>query len=386
MEVLATFNAGSSSLKFSVCSGVQPSPRLLARGFFADFTGEGAAAVLSFGGPADAGPGRPASDQQQATHAVLDWIARQPDWHLAAVGHRLVHGGRRQHHALIDDELLAQLNQLRPLAPLHLPANLDAVAAVRQRHPRLPQVACFDTAFHSTRPESEQRPALERGLVEEGIRNYGFHGLSYESICQLWPSATGGPMPPRVLVAHLGNGASACALKDGASVATTMGFSTLNGLVMGTRSGSIDPGVLLYLMRTRGWGHAELEHSLYNRSGMLGISQLSSDMRELLASTDARAAEAVELFCRSAARHLGGLAVALGGLDALVFTGGIGENAPAVRARIGDDLGFLGVAIDARANAANETSLGAAGALVQTWRLETDEEAMIAAHTMRLGT
>ncbi len=386
MEVLATFNAGSSSLKFSVCSLGRPSPQLLARGHFADFSGEGAGGVLSCGGPADADLGRPAGNQEQATHAVLDWITRRPDWHLVAAGHRIVHGGRRRHHAPIDDELLAQLKQLRPLAPLHLPANLEAVAAVRQSHPRLPQVACFDTAFHGVRPESEQRPALERDLVEEGIRNYGFHGLSYESICRLWPGATGGPLPSRLLVAHLGNGASACAIRDGLSVATTMGFPTLNGLVMGTRSGSIDPGILLYLMRTRSWGHAELEHSLYNRSGMLGVSQLSSDMRALLASKDVRAAEAVELFCRSAARHLGRLAVAIGGLDALVFTGGIGENAPSVRARIADDLSFLGVAVDARANAANETSLSAAGAAVQTWRLETDEEAMIASHTLGLGT
>ena len=249
------------------------------------------------------------------------------------MGHRVVHGGSQFTHPLrIDDKAIEALAALNPLAPHHQPHNIAAIRAVAARLPRLPQIACFDTAFHATIPEEARRLPLPAEYEVRGIRRYGFHGLSYESIVAALP-AVAGALPLRLIVAHLGNGASITAIKDGRSIATSMGFSTLDGLIMGTRSGAIDPGVLLHLMR-EGRSLAEIEDLLYNRAGLLGLSGISADMKTLLDSAAPAAAMAVSLYCYRINREIGSLAAALGGLDALVFTGGVGENAGPVRARV----------------------------------------------------
>ena len=276
---------------------------------------------------------------QDAIEFLLDWGQRRQssDLSLAATGHRVVHGGTKFLNPVrVDDSVLADLDTLVPLAPLHQPHNLAAIRAVTRHAQALPQVACFDTSFHRTQPPIAQQFALPRKLTAEGIQRYGFHGLSYEYIAsrlrQVDPRAAAG----RTVVAHLGNGASLCALRGGVSVATTMSFTPLDGLPMGSRCGTIDPGVLIYLMDRHGLDARALEHLLTNESGLLGVSGISSDMRTLLEkeSIDSRAAEAIELFVYRISRELGSMAAALGGLDALVFTGGIGEHAPSIRARV----------------------------------------------------
>ena len=270
---------------------------------------------------------------------------------FVGAGHRIVHGGAEfSQPVVVDDRIVAALEALVPLAPLHQPHNLAAIRAITAASPDLPQVACFDTAFHQTQPPVAQVVALPRELTAEGVRRYGFHGLSYEYIA-VGPARRGARVAAgRVVVAHLGNGASLCAMNGGRSVATTMGFSPLDGLVMGTRPGSLDPGVLLYLMSRHAMDAAAIEALLYHRSGLLGLSGLSSDMRTLLASPDPRAREAVDVFVYRIGRELGSLAAALGGLDALVFTAGIGEHAPEIRARVCRDAGWLGVELDEAAN------------------------------------
>ncbi len=270
---------------------------------------------------------------------------------IVAVGHRVVHGGRRfAGPALLDAATIAELEALIPLAPLHQPHNVAAIKAVARMAPALPQVACFDTAFHQTQPAVAQALALPRRYTDEGVRRYGFHGLSYEYVASALAATDPRAAAGRTVVAHLGNGASMCAMSGGRSVATTMGFTALDGLVMGTRCGAIDPGVLLYLLDRHGMSARALQQLVYEQSGLLGVSGLSSDMRELLASSDSAAAEAVELFVYRITRELGSLAAALGGLDALVFTGGIGENASVIRADVCRDASWLGVELDYAAN------------------------------------
>ena len=261
---------------------------------------------------------------------------------FAGIGHRIVHGGSRYIlPTLVDDVVEDDLQNLRHLAPLHLPFGLDALRELRKAASNVPHVACFDTAFHATQPEIATRLPLPRSYHERGYRRYGFHGLNYEHVVKALPQQTGQALPSRLLVAHLGNGASMCAIRDGKSIATTMGFSTADGLVMGTRTGSIDPGVLIALMRDDHMSLEELEDLLYRKSGLLGLSGISSDMRELLASESQEAAEAVDYYCYSAARYASSLVTALGGIDAMVFTGGIGENAAPVRTKIMDHLKWL---------------------------------------------
>jgi acetate kinase len=284
----------------------------------------------------------------------------------------------------IDAEVLGELESLVPLAPLHQPHNLAAIRAVAQHVPQLPQVACFDTSFHRTQPVVAQAFALPRRCAEQGIRRYGFHGLSYEYIASVLPDVDARAAAGRAVVAHLGNGASLCALKAGRSVATTMGFTAVDGLVMGTRCGALDPGVLLFLMDQHGMDARALEELLYQQSGLLGVSGISSDMRTLLASTDPRAAEAVELFVYRIGRELGSLAAALGGLDALVFTGGIGENAVSIRARVCRDAAWLGLELDEEANERGGPRLSRPNSRVAAWVIPTNEELMIAQHTRRL--
>jgi acetate kinase len=312
----------------------------------------------------------------------LDGIEHAADGvKIGAVGHRVVHGGDRYSRPVrIDARVLADLHQLTPLAPLHQPPALAAIEALAHRDPTLPQVACFDTAFHQTQPEVARSFGLQRALHDAGVKRYGFHGLSYEYIADVLPRVLGDRADGRVIVAHLGNGASLCALRKRKSVATTMGFTPLDGLLMGTRCGALDPGAVLHLLRGGARTLEQVEYALYHESGLLGVSGVSADMRALLASADPRAQEAVELFVYRVAREIGSMAAALSGVDALVFTAGIGENAPAIRERIGHACEWLGVHIDARANAAGAACITTDVSTVSAWAIATHEDEMIARH------
>jgi acetate kinase len=304
---------------------------------------------------------------------------------LVGVGHRVVHGGLDYSRPTrVDTATLAALEKYVPLAPLHQPHNLGPIRALLERAPDLPQVACFDTAFHRSNPDLAQRFAIPVELHDAGVRRYGFHGLSYEYIAATLPEVDPRAAAGKAVVLHLGNGSSMCAIDGGRSVASTMGFTAVDGLPMGTRCGAIDPGVLLYLMDERGMDARAIEKLLYQQSGLLGVSGISSDMRVLLESEDARAALAVDLYVYRIRRELGSLAAALGGLDAIVFTAGIGENAAAIRDRICRDAAWLGVELDEDANAAGGPRISVAGSLASAWALPTNEEMMIARHTRRV--
>jgi acetate kinase len=304
---------------------------------------------------------------------------------LQAVGHRVVHGGLDYSRpVLVTGAVLAKLEAFVPLAPLHQPNNLLPIRRLLERAPEVPQVACFDTAFHRTQPELAQMFGLPHALHEAGVRRFGFHGLSYEHIAARLPAIDAAAARGRTVVLHLGNGASMCALLEGRSIATTMGFTAVDGLLMGTRCGALDPGVVLYLMQSRGMDVKAVEKLIYQESGLLGVSGISSDMRTLLGSPEPAARLAIDLFVYRIRRELGALAAVLGGLDALVFTGGVGENAPLVRARICQDAAWLGVALDAAANEAGATALHAPSSRVRAWRVPADEEGVIAGHTRAL--
>ncbi len=326
-----------------------------------------------------------ARDHSDAINVILNWLSpSMQSGTLLAIGHRVVHGG--QHYStpvLINSSVLAELETLVPLAPLHQPHNLSAISALLKSMPSTPQVACFDTAFHRTQPAVAQCFAIPRHFADEGVRHYGFHGLSYEYIASVLPTHDPTLADARVIVAHLGSGASLCALHNGYSIATTMGFSPLDGLVMGTRCGSIDPGVLLYLMKRHNMDSNALEQLLYYQSGLLGVSGISNDMRTLLASDDPHAREAVELFVYRAGREIGSLAAALGGLDALVFTGGIGEHSAVIREQVCRQASWLGLDLDGSANEAAATRISTLNSQVSAWVVATDENLMIAQHTLR---
>lgn len=323
-----------------------------------------------------------------ALDLLLGWVeGRMSQKDLIAVGHRVVHGGDECDCShLVTPALEARLKRLTPLAPLHLPHNFAGIVAVRLRRPDLPQIASFDTAFHHGLPRVARLTGLPRRFEEDGIRRYGFHGLSYEYVIDEVRRRDGGAAADgRIIVAHLGNGASMAAIKDGRSVETTMGFSTLAGLPMGTRPGDLDPGVLLHLLIERQMPAEALQDLLYEASGLLGISGLSRNMANLLAGQHApEAAEAIEFFCHHARRHLAGLTAALGGLDRLVFTGGIGANSPEIRARICDGLGYLGLALDAGRNVDHQHVVSADGSPVLIEAFRTDEELVIARHARDL--
>ncbi|MEO9190767.1 MAG: acetate/propionate family kinase [Acetobacteraceae bacterium] len=316
--------------------------------------------------------------------ALLAWAEGhvQPDT-LAAVGHRVVHGGSRFTEPVrLTADVLQQLDALTPLAPLHQPHSLAPIRALMALRPGLPQVACFDTAFHSTMPAVATRFALPREYEAEGVRRYGFHGLSYEYIARALRREAPGLAAGRVVVAHLGNGASLCAMRDGRSQDTTMGFTALDGLVMGTRCGTLDAGVVLYMLQQKELRASEVERVLYERSGLLGVSGLSSDMRTLLASSEPRARAAVELFAFRVGQETAAMAASLGGLDGFVFTGGIGEHAVEARAMVCERLHWLGVALDAVANTGGAGRISTAGSRVEVHVIPTDEEATIARHTL----
>jgi acetate kinase len=390
---ILTLNAGSSSLKFSVFAipgggttlplvqrgeidGIGATPRLVVT----DASGR-RLADRPLGGATAAPP-----DHEGALQACLAWIEEHgAGITLCAAGHRVVHGGGRfSAPVMVDAPVLEELGRLEPLAPLHQPHNLAPIRSIARLMPGLPQVACFDTAFHGTQPAVAQAYALPRALSEAGIRRYGFHGLSYEYIARALPGVLAGVADGRVVVAHLGNGASLCALRHGRSVATTMGFSVLDGLPMGTRCGALDPGVILYLLTERGMTVSAVSDVLYHQSGLLGVSGISHDMRELLASPSPDAARAIELFVYRIARELGSLAAALGGLEALVFTGGIGEHAAPIRARVCEASRWLGIALDEATNERGGPRISADGSAVGVWVIPTDEEQMMGQHTRTL--
>jgi len=379
-------NAGSSSLKFCVYArpqandwhlesrgqieGIGASPRILAR------DADGKTLI-------DQPPSTPVHDGAGALEALAVWLrSMYGGGRVLGVGHRVVHGGARYTGpVIVTGQVLAELHGLIPLAPLHQPHNLAAIEAVSERLPGTPQVACFDTSFHRTQSTLAELIALPDEICQAGVRRYGFHGLSYEYIATALPRMAADIARARVIVAHLGNGASLCALRDGKSVDSSLGFTALDGLCMGTRPGGVDPGVILYLFQNLGLSAPEVETVLYKKSGLLAISGISSDMRDLLASSEAKARLAVDYFVYRAAKEIGALAAVLGGIDGLVFTAGIGENSAEIRRRICESSAWLGIKLDAEANARNALRISVAESRVSVWVIPTNEELMIARHT-----
>jgi acetate kinase len=395
VRAILVLNAGSSSIKFALygwprAAGAEADLMPLAHGQVAHAGNDIALRVKDLSGTVLIDQHTPLGlqgfDHDQATGVLFAWLDAHLDGiEVAAVGHRVVHGGA--HHfapALVDAALLQELDELVPLAPLHQPHNLSAIRVIAQRWPQVPQVACFDTAFHHTQPAVAQALALPRRFAQAGVRRYGFHGLSYEYIATQLPAVLGDELAQgRVIVAHLGNGASLCAMKGLRSVASSMGFSALDGLVMGTRCGSLDPGVVIYLMEHEGMDAAAISHLLYSESGLLGVSGISSDMRTLLESDSPQAHEAIDLFVYRVCGQIGQMAAALGGVDALVFTGGIGEHAPAIRQRIVQGCAWLGAALDDAANQAHQAQFHVPHSAVHLILMHTDEETTIARHALR---
>jgi acetate kinase len=389
MDSILVVNAGSSSVKFELFAvdgsvkltrkikgqidGIGTRPRLRARG--ADSTSlvdrEYDAATLS--------------DLPTALHTAGAWLREEQRTPPSAVGHRVVHGGPDYNSPVrIDAQVLAQLERYVPLAPLHQPHNLAPIRSILANFPELPQVACFDTAFHRNHSAAADYYAIPQYLHAEGVRRYGFHGLSYEYIASRLPEVAPEAAAGRVIVAHLGSGASLCALSGGRSIESTMGFTALDGLPMGTRPGQIDPGVILYLIEQKRMTAKAVEDFLYRECGLKGLSGISNDVRELQSSTDPPAAFALDYFCYRVGLNAGMLAAALGGLDTFVFTAGIGENSPSMRARIVERLTWLGAALDPDANAAGRTSIAGRDSRIGLYVVPTDEELMIARHTLAL--
>ncbi len=389
MDAIAVINAGSSSIKFSLFVEGSEGLDLLARGQAEGlYTAPKFVAKDAQGrtlGEKAWGEGEKLGHDGALDHLVGFVRSELKEHRLVAVGHRVVHGGLEYAEPVrIDAGIIAALEKYVPLAPLHQPHNLAPIRALLQRAPDLPQVACFDTAFHRGAPEVAQAFALPRAITERGVRRYGFHGLSYEYIAQALPRHDARAAAGRTVVLHLGNGASMCALAAGKSVATTMGFTAADGLPMGTRCGNLDPGVMLYLMDEVGMDARALEKLIYQKSGLLGVSGISSDMRTLEASAEPAAKAAIDLFVYRIGRELGSLAAALGGLDAIVFTAGIGEHSKRLRERVCGDAGWLGVALDAAANDRHGPRISAAASRVSVWVIPTNEELMIARHTQRV--
>jgi len=389
-DAILVLNAGSSSIKFSLFADGADELALVAGGQMAAIHNSPQFVARDASGAKLAEKRWPAQTQlghEAALAHIVDWLktTHGERYRLAAVGHRVVHGGPE--HAApvrVDAAMVAQLERLVPLAPLHQPHNLAPIRALLERSPALPQVACFDTAMHRSNPAEAQMFALPMELTEAGVRRYGFHGLSYEYIASVLARFDPRAAHGRTVVLHLGNGASMCALQSGRSVASTMGFTAVDGLPMGTRSGALDPGVILYLMDERGMDARAVEKLLYQQSGLLGVSGVSSDMRELLESDAPGAKLAVELFVYRIGRELGSLAAALGGLDAIVFTAGIGERAAPIRESVCRQAAWLGIELDPQANAAHGPRITSASSRIPAWVIPTNEELMIARHTREL--
>ena len=386
-DYLLVLNAGSSSLKFCVyrrsdapewqldvrgqIDGLGTAPRFTARRGDSDAVIKSERLIAAV------------RDAPSALEHLATWLrSRYGGAHVSGVGHRVVHGGPRYSRpALVTPALLDDLRELVPLAPLHQPHNLAAIEAVSERLPGVPQVACFDTSFHRGQPAVAELVPLPQDIRASGIQRYGFHGLSYEYVASMLPQAAPDIAAGRVIVAHLGSGASLCALANGRSIDSTLGFTALDGLCMGTRPGALDPGVVLYLFQVMGKSPAAVEKILYKKSGLLGISGISNDMRQLLDNPAPDARLAVDYFVYRAAREIGGLAAVLGGIDGLVFTAGIGENSPEVRRRICEASAWLGIALDPDANTRGAARISRAGSRVSAWVIPTNEELMIARHT-----
>ncbi|HVP60517.1 MAG TPA: acetate/propionate family kinase [Myxococcaceae bacterium] len=388
-QAILVLNAGSSSLKFSVYLARGAELELWLRG-----QAEGLYTAATFVAKDAAGDpvseyrweeGETIGHEGAISHLFEFLRSRRGDHRLIAVGHRVVHGGMEfSQPTRVTPEMVQKLEKLVPLAPLHQPHNLGPIRFLLEQMPALPQVACFDTAFHRVQPELAQAFALPKEITDRGVRRYGFHGLSYEYIASALPAVDPRAARGRVVVAHLGNGASMCAMHAGKSVASTMGFTAVDGLPMGTRCGALDPGVMLYLMDELRMDARAIEKLIYQQSGLLGVSGISSDMRALLSSDAPRARLAVDLFVYRVGRELGSLAAALGGLDALVFTGGIGEHAVPVRERVVQGAAWLGLTLDPAANGADGPRISTAGSRVPAYVIRTNEELMIARHTRHL--
>ena len=387
-DALLILNAGSSSLKFAVYQA-DPAGSLQAgyRGVVEEIGRD--ARLRIFQAPDAARQSDQAvavADHPQALQRLLDALeTRHPGLQFSAAGHRVVHGGADYSHPVrVDENVLSDLDKLIPLSPLHQPHNLAAIRALAAMRPQLPQVACFDTAFHHTLPPLARRFALPRALDARGIRRYGFHGLSYEYIAGVLPDHLGAAAEGRVVVAHLGHGASLCAMRQRRSVETSMSFTPLDGIPMGSRCGALDPGVLLYLLREEGMQPEQLDELLHHRSGLLGVSKLSGDVRALLDSDHPHAAEALDLFAYRTSQAIASHAVALDGIDALVFTAGIGEHAAPVRAAICRRLAWLGLTLDDATNRRHGPCISDPHSRVSAWVIPTNEELAIARHTRAL--
>jgi acetate kinase len=388
-SAIAVVNSGSSSVKFSLFLRRGDSLDLSLRGQFESLFAKPRFVARNADGDTVAertwNEGARLGHDGALAHLVEFLRGHGEGARLIGVGHRVVHGGLEFAEPVpVDETVLAKLDKYVPLAPLHQPHNLAAIRALAARAPELPQVACFDTAFHRSNPELAQMFALPHALHEAGVRRYGFHGLSYEYIASTLPAIDEKAAAGRTVVLHLGNGASMCALASGRSIASTMGFTAVDGLPMGTRTGSLDPGVVLYLIDERGMDARAVEKLLYQQSGLLGVSGIASDMRTLLASDSPRARLAVELFVYRIGRELGSLAAALGGVDAIVFTAGVGENSAEIRARVGAAARWLGVELDDAANGGGGPRISTAASRVAAWAIPTNEELMIARHTEAL--
>lgn len=386
-DFVVVLNAGSSSLKFSIyrrpesgawtqgargqIEGIGTSPRFSAK----DGSGE-----RIVDDELDKGVVR---DGRSALDALAKWLrATYGGARILGVGHRVVHGGARfAGPTLITPQVMIELQKLVPLAPLHQPHNLAAIEAVSSQLPDVPQVACFDTSFHRGQPAVAELVPLPKEIREGGVQRYGFHGLSYEYIASVLPDVAPDIARGRVIVAHLGSGASLCAMRDRKSIDSTLGFTALDGLCMGTRPGAVDPGVILYLFQNLGLTPKDVETILYKKSGLIGISGKSNDMRDLLGSSEPTARLAVDYFVYRAAKEIGALAAALGGVDALVFTAGIGENSPEIRSRICDASAWLGIDLDSNANSTKQPRITRTGSRVSAWVIPTNEELIIARHT-----
>ncbi len=388
-DVIAVLNAGSSSIKFSLFVLRDDQAELLVRG-----QAEGIYTSPRFNAKDRQGTIISEKSWPEGTKlghdGALDHLfayvrSEFTGYRLLGVGHRVVHGGLEYTQPVrLNPEVLAKLEKLIPLVPLHQPHNLAPIKLLLERRPELPQVACFDTSFHRTNPYIAQLYALPLEYAEAGVMRYGFHGLSYAYIASVLPKFDTTAASGRTLVLHLGNGASICAMENCRSMTSTMGFSGVEGLPMGTRSGALDPGIMLYLMDGLGMDARAIEKLIYTQSGLLGISGISSDMRTLLASEEPRARLAIDLFLYRVRREMGSLVAALGGVDAIVFTGGIGENAAPIRERVCRDAAWFGVELDAGANAQGGPCISSAGSRVRAWVIQTNEELMIARHTRRV--
>ncbi len=383
-NVILAINSGSSSIKFSLYAISQADVTLLYYGKIEKLSHSPLMTVFNDKHQSILKETLPDPGHESGLNAFFNWLGKiTPPITLQAVGHRVVHGGTFfVGPTLITDQTMQQMASLNSLAPLHQSHNLEAIKVIKTRYPDLPQIACFDTTFHRTQAKLAKLFAIPADLTNAGILRYGFHGISYEYIALVMQQVLGEVANKRVIVAHLGNGASLCGMQQRKSIATSMGFTALDGLMMGTRCGRIDPGVLLYLLQEKNYSAQQLEYLLYNESGLLGVSEISNDMRELINSDEPRAQQAVDLFCYRAATEVGSLAVALKGCDAIVFTAGIGEHAAIVREKICSYLNFLGVKINTKANLANAGIISEKNSDIVVAVIATDEALMIARHVL----